>query len=534
MKPRHIILSLIMLPALAQSAGAQSINREITVDREIIPVERDARRLPLLPEVKLPALPAMELAPTQRVVTTAVPPTVRLLDPARWTDPAAAPAARGYAVIAAGGPALNAGVSAGYRIVSKPATSLGAWMQWNSNVYERNDMWWRSHAGTLGVDFAHRFSAVSLLEASAAWAVDRFNMPWGSGYWQTSNRADMNLAWHSRVGGMKYNVKADYGHFAYAASPQKELRGVRQNRFTLGADGWLPTSDASFAGVKVDLDLLSTVRGSTTGIVTLTPQWRLDLERFSLKAGPRIDLTFNGGKAVHVAPDVEIGWRPAGFFAIAARAGGGERLNPLSALAQIAPRQIPYSACGMSHMPLSCGAEITIGPWRGAWLRLYGDWAKVNNAMMPMAAADGGIMWTPENISGGCLGAEIGARLRSFAEITAGYSAAPGRYGKVGLTRYDRARHVASAHLTLRPLPRLRIGVGYELLACRSMAVAGGNGALAPLSNISDLGIDASYRFTERLNFFVNARNLLNRDAELTDLTVQQGVSGSIGASLLF
>ena len=359
-------------------------------------------------------------------------------------------------------------------------------------------------------------------------------MPWNSGYWQTSNRADLNLAWHSRLGGMRYNVKAGYGHFAYAASPRKDLRGVRQNRIALGADGWLPTSDASFAGVKVDLDLLSTVRGTTTGILSLTPQWRLDLERFTFKAGPRIDLTFNGDKAVHVAPDAEIGWRPAGFFAIAARAGGGERLNPLAELAQIAPRQLPYAACGMSHLPLTVGAEITLGPWRGAWLRLYGDWAKANNALMPQAAADGGIMWVAENISGGRFGAEIGARLRSFAEITAGYSTAPGSYGKVYFGRYDRARHIASARLTLRPLPRLRIGVGYELRACRSMAIAGGNGALAPLSNISDLGINASYLFTERLSFFASARNLLNRDAELTDLTMQQGINGSIGASLLF
>ena len=523
-----------MLQAFAQSASAQSINREITVDREIIPIERDARRLPLLPEVKLPALPAVELTPTQRVVATSVPPTVRLLDPARWTDPLAPPDARGYAVIAAGGPALNAGLSAGYRIVAKPATELNAWLQWNSNVYERKDMWWRTHAGTLGLDFAHRFGPASLLEASAVWAVDRFNMPWQSGYWQTSNRADLNLAWHSRAGGMKYNVMADYCHFAYAASPLRDLRGVRQNRFTVGADGWLPTSDASQAGVKVDLDLLSTVSGSTTGLVTLTPQWRIDLERFAFRAGPRIDLTFNGDKAVHIAPDVEIAWRPAGFFAIAARAGGGERLNPLSSLAQIAPRQVPYAACGMSHLPVTVGGEITIGPWRGAWLRIYGDWARVNNALMPQAAADGGIMWAQENLTGGRFGAEIGARLRSFAEITAVYSAAPGSYGKGWFTRYDRARHIASARLTLRPLPRLRIGVNYELRACRSMAAAGTNGVLTPLPNISDLGINASYAFTDRLNFFVNARNLLNRDAELTDLTVQQGINGSVGAQLRF
>ena len=152
MKPLHIILTLAMLQAFAQSAVAQGLNKEITVDREIVPVERDARRLPLLPEVKLPARPAVERTPTQRVVTTSVPPTVRLLDPARWTDPLAPPAARGYAVIAAGGPALNADLSAGYRIVAKPATSLSAWLQWNSNVYERNDSWWRTHAGTLGVD----------------------------------------------------------------------------------------------------------------------------------------------------------------------------------------------------------------------------------------------------------------------------------------------------------------------------------------------------------------------------------------------
>lgn len=525
MTPRHSILSLSVLATIV--AGAQDLNREITVDREILPVEADASRLPVLPQVDLPAIPTVSLSPTRVAVTTAVLPHVRQLDPVKADDPSAPPDARGYAVAGVGGPDFTADLSAGYRLVSTASTRVGAWLQWNSDIYSRNSARWRTHAGTVGVDAIHRFNANSLLEASASWAIDRFNMPRNVGYWQTSNRADIDLAWHSKTGGMNYNIKGAYGYFGYSDSPAELIDGMRQNRVGFGADGWLPTSDNGFAGVSVDLDLLNTVDAKTSGVVSLTPGWRFKNRVWTIVAGPRVDLTFNGDKALHIAPDVRLGFSPSSFFVVKLSAGGGEQLNPLASLAQLARRQSPCVAYGVSHVPVSVDGTITIGPLKGAWLSVFGGWAKANSWLMPEVMPDGGMAWMPQNLSGGKFGGEIGAAYRSIVELTARYTAASSSF----YLNRDRARHSLDVKLGLRPLAPLRITATYELRASRSITTAVG---MANLSNESMLSVNASYAFTRKLSVWINARNLLNRSSQQIDLTPVEGTGAMVGVSCLF
>lgn len=563
MKPLYIITAL----AVACGAHAQDINREITVDRELLPVEKDARRLPLVPEVTLPAVPAARLSTTQRAVTTDVPATVRLLDPAECGIAGGASQSRGYIAVGLGAPMFDGALSAGYRFVDTKSTRIGAWLQWDSRVYSRRGAWWRTHAAAIGVDAVHRFGPNSLLEASASWTFDRHNMPRVAErrYWLTSNRADVSAAWHSAAGSLNYNVDARYGWFGYAAPsvalPISGIKGTKQNRFGIGGDAWLPISDFANAGLRVDLDLLATsacaapmpgsatylAGSSTVGVFTLTPQWRLHTDVWTLALGPRIDFSFNADKAFHIAPAVEAAWTPSSFFAVGVRAGGGEHVNSLADLSQSAMRQVPYTAPGISHLPFTADADITVGPWHGVWLRLYGGWAKANSWAMPVAAEgdlQAGILWACTDISGGHVGAEIGAKVRSWLELKAAYTAAPSDYDNAWYLNRDRARHVVDAGVNFSPVSALDVAVTYQLRAGRAIyltdAVSGPMGFTSYShtrvnpGNMSLLGVNVSYRFNESLTVFARGENLLGRDALQLDLTPQQGVHGLIGASLKF
>lgn len=537
MKP---IYSFLTAALIAVGANAQDLNREITVEREISPVEKDAQRLPLLPELNLPAVKSTGLKAASRAVVTEIPGEALQLAPVERDDPEWIEPRRGYVMAGVGGPAFNGELSAGYMILDKERTRLGAWLQWDSEVYERGDAWWRMHQGTVGLDLLQRVGRNGLLDADLNWNFGRFNQPLGPAYWQTMNNVDGRVGWHSHAGGMTYDVVARYSHFAYAKPghecPDPQLTGIRQNRFGAEFAGSIAAGDNSRACLRVDLDLLHSSRNflsdaATRGILTLEPEWRLETRLWHIAVAPRINFSFNAGKFFHIAPKVTAAWTPSAMLAVDATLDGGERFNPLAELALLAPRQVPYMAYWLSHVPLTVDAGITAGPWRGAWIRLHGGWATANNWLMPTLWESNGIAWTETGVSGAHVGAGLGWRLRKLVEVTADYTTAPGSRDHANIRWRDRARHVVDARINVRPINALSVQLGYELRACRSLWTDAGP---LNLGNVSNLSLSATYALTPSLSVWLNGSNLLNRNCYAIDLTPAQGINATIGAALKF
>lgn len=87
---QHIILTLLSTAAV--SATAQGLNTEITVEREVVPLQLSATRLPLVPALSLPAVAPVSLSVSDRYEATTVPPYLAQLEPGRLRHhPAAQP-----------------------------------------------------------------------------------------------------------------------------------------------------------------------------------------------------------------------------------------------------------------------------------------------------------------------------------------------------------------------------------------------------------------------------------------------------------
>ena len=119
-----IVVSVI---GLALYAGAQSLNKEIKVERDIVPEYRDAERLPISPVISLPAIARPELKYSLVDRHVGVTPSLFTLPVGNplIDEPTVYP---GYAAVGYM-PLVNVGVSAGYRFIDNDKTALGAWMQ---------------------------------------------------------------------------------------------------------------------------------------------------------------------------------------------------------------------------------------------------------------------------------------------------------------------------------------------------------------------------------------------------------------------
>lgn len=180
MKTAYILpLALLMVPAIG---AAQSLEKEITIDRDIVPEQRAAARPTVYPEVKTPQTRTINMKMQGNSIHSALSPVLFRLEPANTEPVFAATPWRGYLDLGYF-PTVDAAVSAGYAILADEANSLNIWLQGDNRQYKGGpeagvleDEKFKSLDLAFGVDFAHRFNSYNTLKISASGAYSNWNV----------------------------------------------------------------------------------------------------------------------------------------------------------------------------------------------------------------------------------------------------------------------------------------------------------------------------------------------------------------------
>lgn len=592
--------SMTIIPAVAaqqnDSPEDPSLTKEIKVEREVEPLIREAKRLNISPEISLSPFNKTDLTYSDRTITARIPSTFSLLEPAAYLDSVPRAPWRGYV---AGGyfPIFNAALSAGYRIIDTERSNLDLWMQYDGYRYsvKADDKSYARYSNTLqiGSKLHTLIGSKSALDLSLNYLVDRFRYPafintdfiqLGEepvhNMHQTVNNVEFAAGFTSKIKDFSYKLRLDYNHFGYAQSgvwPRFEiedypynsqyLNPVRENHITIG--GNLTTNDetASRGIVNLDLSVVSNSRRSITdypfltvddpfkpdknynhALLTLTPGYIYTVNNFTLDLRARIDLTFNSGKFFHIAPDVNISWRPANILTIWAKLGGGEWQNTLLSLYEVSELSQPMMAYQNSHIPLTVNAGITAGPFKGGWIKLYGGYARANDWLMPAVTSPGILSFYALDIKGIHGGVAMGYNYRDFAEIELKFEGAPTGLRKGYYLWRDRAGQVFDLKISAKPLRPLTVSASWQLRANRSVCfpeyfdfsssdnihTTVETTITNRLNNLSLINIGGNWQFNNRFGVFVTLENILGRHTTDVDLLPGQGFHGLVGASYKF
>lgn len=581
MTKRNFIFTLAILASSAMMG--QGLHKEITVEQEIVPLKRDASRITVLPTVSLPAITPARLSFSDRVVTTQVPNTITTLEPVAYGDNLYSSPYRGYVALGLGAPLFNADFSAGYRILDTDKTRLSVWGQFNSDLYTQKvnvvgedsplKLYHRDLTATLGADLHQAIGKTSFLDASVDYTYGHNNIPYGADtYSRSLNKVNATAAFNSRHEGLMYSAQLKYQHFGYCnLQPENHLytdvadytlSPAKQNLVGVRLQGLLPVGEPSYFGLDLNADFLHTsahamttfphsdyipAGSSTTGLVTLTPHYLFRNQTFTAKIGVDVDITVNDGKVFHISPDVLLAWTPSQVFGVEVRADGGSRLNTLASLYDVTPYSNASVAYPQSHIPYNIDGKITIGPFYGAYIDLFGGYAKANDWLMPVATYGffpGGQVFEPADISGWHAGAAIGYDYRKILSARVSYETASNDQDRCYYQWRDRARHVVNAELKVRPITPLLITLNWEFRAGRRMfgyteyPVQGNITTFETyatrLGTVSTLNLSAGYSVTEALTVFINGENLLNRRYTHLGDRYSQGITAMIGAALKF
>lgn len=554
----------VMLAVAGGVSAQESLQKEITVEREIVPEVRAASRLNLYPRTLVFPQTQATLSFSELTETADMEPRLATLEPASTGRAIPLTPYRGYVDLGYF-PLANGSLSAGYALVQTDATRLNVWGQADNTDYKARPaddaakMSVRRFAATAGLDFIHSFGETGTLTAATSLTYNNFTRPDAAIPESFSERSDVSgrqnvLAWDVSAGwesygnrDLSYHVRAgfglmDFGHGIMAvgresAEPERiKAAGERTFNFGLGVEKRL-YDNGSF-GADFEADIAHNIGGwgtSTPGVLSLAPYFRCEEGVLSLKAGVNLGFALNSGKVFHIAPDVLLGLNPASGFGMWLRCEGGERLNTLRSLFEVTPYMSPVAAYTTSGMPVKGDLGLRFGPVKGAALVVKLSYGMANRWLMP-EAIDNRVVFFGRDLRAWKISAEAVWDYRDMVSLRACYAGALGSEEKQTWMEWrDRARHVVSAAVTVRPMSPLAIDLSYELRMRRRMPFVGSEGEeWFNLKNESRLNAGLSYRVSDAFTVFMRGENLLNCRNMLMPFVPSQGITGLVGAGLKF
>lgn len=540
------ILSLVC-SILSVSAVAQNLNTEITVNHEVVPEERAATRLRMLPQLTLPRVDAGRLPVASRFVPTQLSPFINPLDPTGYLDQTPVYPWRGYAMLGYG-PLYNLNGSIGCRVVDRPELSADVYAQVNGMSYKRTyaglpafmngydekvcfrrqaalggaDLSWRGAKGTLNASLLYQYHGYNfpILQLQQPPVTDKHNID--------ANRANVKVGWASTIQNVDYSIAADYSMVYFGKGY------ANNNRGRLSASGAWHSSTKSVWRIDLGFSLDHSAIAGNKGIIHILPRYCFNINTFKLGIGADIDIktgNCTANSSLLVCPDLNLVWQPSAMFNVWGKVSGRIDDNYRGAILDEQPYLLADFDTGISRI-YSGEVGITVGPIRAFSLQFFGGYDVAKDWYMP--AIETGYM-QQTNVKGFRWGAALNYDWRRYLSVGMRLDMAQSPRGnyETGYALWrDHAKLNFTANVVVRPIQKLEIGVGYHLRSGRQKTLGGDNNL--NLRNISNLSASVNYNITNRWSAFVKGENLLNGNWYLGPAVPSQGIMGMIGVAYKF
>lgn len=576
MKSHYILPAMLLVASAAQAQD--NLDAEITVQHEVVPEERAATRVRILPTVQLPTLNPGRLAAATSPSFGTITPFINTLEPAAYAGTLQKSPYKGYAVVDYG-PIYNAGASAGYKFVDTQKVEANAYLQFNGQQYktEHPDASYRGYgkvklrnnSGAFGANTTWRAMDNGALTANVLYNFSDYNFPlpvlgdYGVPYQNPENcfvnnhqinlhMVDFNAAWRQQASKkISYGVTAGYGLTKFG----RIAGAMTENEIKFGADVLWDYGRISHWALKVDYDNLITTAPDfgvyNKGNVRVKPAYALTLDHFMVKVGANAAIqTGNEAAAtsplITIYPELSLLWKPSSQFNIYYNLDGYTDLNSLRELYEWQPYMFPtmdaanFNPRGnyfSTSKILRMEGGLNLGPWKGASLNLFAKFATTDNSLMPGIAAG---YWTERDMTGMLLGIDARYTFRNYLDLSArfAWNTSPDDDFERGYyTWRDHARYDLNVKATIRPIKPLSIFLGYHLRTNRAKIMLTeyvGYYTSQNLGNIYDLSAGLAYQLNKQWSVFINGQNLLNHTYYLGPAIPAQGINGMVGVSVKF
>lgn len=569
----------LALTGTASAAMGQNLATEITVDRTVLPEERQASRPSLLPSLLSIETQDVRLTPAEYSQDGTVTPLVTTLPAAQWGAAIAKTPYRGYVSVSYF-PTLNLNINAGYRILDTDRLTVGVWTQGIAEAYKYKGVKIERGFATAGAYGSYRVNDYSRVAAEAEYTFSAISHPlnFKEEISRPHNKFYLGrLGWASKPSQLSYDLSVGYQcfnmgiinikdnpiystyNYNYNASLGQSLIDV------VGGIGLChDQQEARWLGLDVDAQWMSTNHGyGNQGQYHVAPYFRWSNDQFAANLGVNLSLgSGDDDPSSRIAPNVRLAYAPQGGLLSAwVSFTGGEKLNQLHDLYMLNPYISPYIAYGRTNIPLDIEVSVSLGRYYGVKAEVYGGYAMARNLYLPVivrvpqdsdidlvTSLKAGPQWmsvyggpTMQNydVNSWHVGVKLSYAYRSLFEVEASAETADSDlYSATHTVTWidwnDRAKWVIQAKATVNPIQKLQLRLGYELRTDRSLPLYNTKWSKIDLKNVNNLSFGANYQITDRFTVFADLENLLDKHHLDCASLPNQGVHGLVGLSYKF
>ena len=487
---KKIYIAMLMAAFTFTAVNAQDntkLSKEITLEKDVAPLEKKAVKKNELPKVKKPATTSKktQLGYSDLTSPIEVPTTIPTLLPYGYRTAHNFSDKRGYLDVG-GGTQANFRVDFGYRLINEEQEKLGLWLNhnstWNSKnpskmiTLDENRNRQKYNDNVFAVDYSRDLGKGTLMLGAKA-HVDIYNLYGGWNKFDPSQNSagvlpgemsfmtpaydwnsekqtffdfNLNAGWKSqfmlREKPLKYNVGLQYGHAAYDKSFNALYKhGAHDNWGVLTLGGTYDITELTTAALNIrseylrrgtkaksgsNLDLFDEV-----GMITLSPTYTIRGDMFKLQLGLNAHISFSDGAAFRLSPNVRANLSLVDGFSVFANVLGGKNLGYRVPTHYYNYRyDLPLLMYGSIYTPFEAEGGIKVGPFQGLSAKVSLGYAIVKKQPgilyrndYPSQALMLGMMSTYMVLDsrGYYLNAEVNYKYRSLIEASASVKYAP-------------------------------------------------------------------------------------------------------------
>lgn len=577
MTNKHIVTALAAIGLFSPAALSQTLQKEITVDREVVLTHRDANRLTTPPQISLPELSRPNLGFAYYNGASDLTTEITTLPPSAYLDTFPTDSTRGYVSLGYF-PLRRIDLSAGYRLVDNDRTRANAFLQFDNNQYTGlSTMDWKYWKGewhprqatlTAGGTVHHLLANGHAIEGALDYTYSNYRFPCNERLTQDVNTLNASAVYVANENDKRFSGGINYTYFGYRCPwnslyilddswegfyGQGDGKPARESFVSAYGSYFLKTGDLELGG-RVVAELIHDNTNRTTsfkygnviygngesrsyGTLRLQPQALWHSHNASAKLGVEVDVNFRLGPRLRFAPNISANWTPIDIVSLELIAKGGVIQNTLGSLYDQTPYQTFLAVYNHSYVPVDAKLTVTVGPKYGAWVQGWLGYSVARDWLMPY-----GYIWHYENVKGYRAGVATGYNWRDIASLSLSYEHSPSKYEEGYYLNRDRAAKVATAKLRVTPIKPLDITASFEGRGGRQeIEVVMPEGDISAiymrrheLKRVIDLTFGATYRFTPRLSFWARGENLLNKGWIMLGNVTVQGTTAIVGASYKF
>jgi hypothetical protein len=566
----------------------QTLNREMTLEREYDPTVLDAAKVNTLPVVREMNISKRPIVYSD-YATPALPDKEMNILPADALMTDVAHSRRDGYLHFAGGMLMNLNGDFGYRLLNTDRDRLGVHFSHRStdgNIGFAIDSIGKRKAKLNdnfgGLDFKHRFDAATL-SFGGSFGYSAFNyygMPTnvynaaaaemendsatGQGNRYIHVYADIASGRESSTG---YHIGVDYKNFKQKYELNAFHDGMRENNIGLNLGLNSSVKDGRYFGIDLKMNVLtysesgiSDVKIDSGGFdnryeVTLNPYYRLESEKIKLLLGMNLMVVSQAKTNVFVSPNVRLDVPVANWSLFYLHLGGGIESNTMYELSRLNrylnPAFMPDASKTWADLNVGIRSSATAGLWFDVFAGykytesdvFYNpssyDWINkgfnnVSMAFQPVSQrfqAGATLKYDFRHEIDFYLKGVYNRYNLKYTDTRKNVYAAAGLDKENDMEAYGRPTFTLDAGFNFRPLKLLTLSLDYRMASGMYAYLKGEN---VRMNVINDLRFRASWKFNDLFSVYAQFNNLLFRKHELYYGYPLQPFNAMAGFSVMF